>query len=217
MPRVEIALTITVHGALAVAGGARDARGDLVLRGSHVKGRFRHACEQAARALGLPVCQPPDPASMCPNAPGVGQPPCSACTLFGAPAWPSPLRWADLRAEAAAGPTGAKVLPTFVRAGVALDRRLGTAVADAAYLVETSPALPGAAVRFASERAISGHLDDPALLPLLLAGARLVTGMGAGATRGLGWSEVQATARLDGEPVVFEPAALARLAEQVGG
>src|SRR4051812_3528658 len=127
MPRVEVALAVTVHSALASSAGARDARGRLLLPASQVKGRLRHACEQVARGLGLPVCSPPNPATMCSpggvqgSAPagGVGvslsasspslQPrgageasPCVVCALFGAPAWPSPLRWRDLRTDGAA-------------------------------------------------------------------------------------------------------------------
>ena len=59
--------------------------------------------------------------------------------------------------------------------------------------------------------AVRGDLAEPALLHLLLAGSRLVSGIGAGETRGLGWSAVEATARLDGTPVNFDAAALRHL------
>src|SRR5829696_2443702 len=97
MPRLEVGVTVSVRGALATRG-ARDARGRLVLPGSQVKGRLRHAAEQVARGLGLSVCRSPYAAAMCPNAREVEAPPCVVCALFGAPAWPSPLRWRDLRA-----------------------------------------------------------------------------------------------------------------------
>jgi hypothetical protein len=141
-----------------------------------------------------------------------GAAPCVVCALFGAPAWPSPLRWRDLVADSA--PPGGRVdmaLPTAMRAGVALDRRLGIAVPESAYLVETSPPLPGDGPRFASDPAITGELAEAASLHLLLAGCRLVASVGAGETRGLGWSAVEATARLDGEPVAFDPAVLGQL------
>src|SRR5205823_103215 len=107
MPRVEVELRVRVRGALSVGGLAaadspadrqvvRDAWGRLVLPGSQVKGRLRHACEQVARALGLPVCRAPYAAAMCPRDPAVPTPPCAVCALFGSPAWRSPLRWADL-------------------------------------------------------------------------------------------------------------------------
>ena len=73
------------------------------------------------------------------------------------------------------------------------------------FLRETSPPLPAPGLVFAHPRAIRGHLPDAAALQLLLAGCRLLTSFGAGETRGLGWSEVDAVARVDGAPVVFEP------------
>ena len=218
MPRIEIELRVRVRGALSVGGLAsgemladrqivRDGAGRLLLPGSHVKGRMRHACEQVARTLGRPVCQAPRAAAMCPNDAAVPAPPCVVCALFGAPAWRSPLRWADLHCRdelPVDGAAGAR-LPAAVRAGVALNRRRGTAEDGRLFLRETSPPLPAPGLVFAHPRAIRGHLPDAAALQLLLAGCRLLTSFGAGETRGLGWSEVDAVARVDGAPVVFEP------------
>jgi hypothetical protein len=103
-----------------------------------------------------------------------------------------------------------------VRPGVALNRRRGTAEAGRLFLVETSPPLPAPGLLFAHPRAIRGHLPDAAPLHLLLAGCRLLTGFGAGETRGLGWSEVDAIARVDGAPLVFEPSAIGRQPSAVG-
>ncbi len=227
MPRVEVELRVRVRGALSIGGLAtgetladrqvvRDGWGRLLLPGSQVKGRLRHACEQVARALGLPACQAPRAERMCPRDPAVPDPPCAVCALFGSPAWKSPLRWADLhcRDEAPAdGSTpvarrGPPRLPAAVRAGVALNRRRGTAEAGRLFLVETSPPLPAPGLLFVHPRAIRGHLPDATPLQLLLAGSRLLTGFGAGETRGLGWSEVDAVARVDGALVEFEPSAI---------
>ena len=214
MPRLEVALAVSVQGALATRG-ARDARGRLSLPGSQVKGRLRHAAEQVARGVGLSVCRPPDAAAMCPNAPVVAAPPCVVCAVFGAPAWPGALRWHDLHAapEAPSGRTPA-VAAAAVRAGVALDRRLGIAVPDSPYLVETS-SLGSEALPFEADPAIAGEVADAALAQLLLAACRLVVSYGEGASRGLGWSEIEATARLDGEPLALDPAELRRLAASV--
>src|SRR5687767_5294390 len=196
MPRIELALSVHVAGALAVGGASaaagafrplpRDGWGRLVLSGSQVKGRLRHACEGLVRSLGGAVCRPPRPDEMCPRAPSVAEPPCAVCALFGAPGLPSPLRWADLacvdeavrdRGPATAGPpvlgaaSGRALLP--------LDRRRGTAATQAVQYVETSAVLPGGLV-FANERAVTGRLDDPRGLHLLLAGSRLVSGFGGG-------------------------------------
>jgi hypothetical protein len=97
-----------------------------------------------------------------------------------------------------------------VRVGVALDRRRDTAV-GAPYALETSPVLFDA-LTFANARAVTGDLADPRALHLLLAGCRLLASFGAGSSRGLGWSEVQATARVDGEALAFDATALTALA-----
>lgn len=228
MPRIEIALQVDVTSAIAVGGlgdqdsladrrVARDAWGRLVLPGSHVKGRLRHACEQVARTLGLAVCQAPRAESMCPRAAGVSTPPCAVCKLFGSPALRGPLRWRDLPClEEAATETGsgrrasraAAPLPADLRAGIARSRRRGTVEAGRLFYLETSPPLPGAGLRFAHARAVDGRLEDVSGLTLLLAGCRLVASLGGGATRGLGWCALRADARVDGEPYAFDARAL---------
>ncbi|HZU05008.1 MAG TPA: RAMP superfamily CRISPR-associated protein [Chloroflexota bacterium] len=242
MPRVEIGLTVRVYGALsggALPAGpalaarpiARDGWGRLVLAGSHLKGRVRHACEQLARALGQPVCRPPRAATMCPHAPEVAAPPCVVCALFGSPSWRSPLCWSDLpcisegvdgplpapaggvRPERGAGMAG---WPTVLRAGGALNRRRGTAEPERRFLLETTPPEYAGALCFAKDPAIVGQVPDATAVQFLLAGCRLVVSVGAGETRGLGWSEVVASARLDGAPVAFQPALLDRLRPRRG-
>src|SRR4051812_15166436 len=171
MPQVEIALTIQVRSALALRGAAADGGrgpgtgrgGRLVLPGSQVKGRLRHACGQVARALGGAICRPPDPAAMCPHAPGVAAPPCAVSALFGARGWPGPRRWGDPRAGSPAGP-----VDTARRVGLTLDRRRRTALPGSAYAMETSPVLPDG-LQFVAARAISGDVADAASLQLLLA------------------------------------------------
>ena len=222
MPLVEVALDVRVQGALSVGGlggeapladrhVVRDAWGRLLLPGSHVKGRMRHACEQVARTLGLPACRAPHAAAMCPRDPAVTAPPCAVCALFGSPAWPSPLRWADLPCadEPPTSDGTSPPLPPALRAGIALNRRRGTAETGRLFFLETSPPLPSGGLRFAHERAIAGRLADAAPLQLLIAGCRLLTSFGSGETRGLGWSAVTAEARLDGAPVAFAPEQLA--------
>jgi hypothetical protein len=116
--------------------------------------------------------------------------------------------------------------PSAVRAGIALDRRRLVAQERALYWLETSPTLPLTGLVFGNDRAIHGALgqrppgtaaaDSPSerdgdwLVQLLLAGCRLVTAFGAGETRGLGWSEVRARARVDGQFVRFDPERLRR-------
>jgi hypothetical protein len=104
-----------------------------------------------------------------------------------------------------------------VRTGVALDRRLGTAVAESAYVLETTPSLLGEELSFTADPAISGEVADAAVIQLLLAACRLVTSVGPGESRGLGWSTVAATARLDGEPLSLNPTALRGLGARATG
>ena len=234
MPRVEVALTVrlrsgmAVGGASAGAGGAdrpvfRDGWGRLALPGSHVKGRLRHASERLVRTLGEPVCRPPRPETMCPRAQDVPAAPCLVCALFGSPGRPSPLRWGDLvsQDDSPSGPApstsrGPTTAPSAFRASLALNRRRGTAVSDVLAYVETSPIVPGG-LCFASQRAIVGRLDDSRALHLLLAACRLVSGLGAGETRGLGWCEITAAARVDGVPLPFDPTAVGALVQAPGG
>jgi hypothetical protein len=233
MPRIEVALSVRVAGALAVGGASAAARGSrpmlrddwgcLVLPGSQVKGRLRHACEGLVRALGGAVCRPPRPDLMCPRAPGIEAPPCVVCSLFGSPGLASPLRWADLacvgdrlgdHGPAAGGrPT---LAPSARHASLPLDRRRGTAATEAVQYVETSALLPGGLV-FANERAVMGRLDDPRALHLLLAGWRLVSGFGGGESRGLGWSDIAVVARVDGMPLELDASALGEFAGTSGG
>jgi hypothetical protein len=269
MSTVEVALHVRVHGALAAAGApraqlaagrplARSAWGTLILPASQVKGRLRHACEQVAHALDVPVCSPPSPDTMCPRAAAVPAAPCVICRIFGAPGIPSALRWTNLvplDTPAAwtddqlppAAPTAtvqsgsprhasepaALKLPSTVRAGIALDRRRLVAQDGTLYWLETSPALPSTGLVFGNDRAIHGALgqrppgtpaasssaapaaddgewDSNRLVQLLLAGCLLATAFGAGETRGLGWSEVRARARLAGQFVRFDPERLRR-------
>jgi CRISPR/Cas system CSM-associated protein Csm3 (group 7 of RAMP superfamily) len=229
MSQVEVALTVRVRTVLAVgdpaAGGglasrgiARDGWGRPVLPATSVKGRQRHACEQVARRLGLRVCRPPRARDMCPHAPDVPAP-CPVCILFGSPGQDAALFWADLhltsQAPRAAG--GATLLadsppiPAVVRSGIAVSRQRGVAVGSP-YHLETTPALESDELTFASERAIEGDLAQPDWLHLLLAGSRLATSIGGGATRGLGWAALTAEANVDGRSLAFDADLLARLA-----
>lgn len=207
MPQLQIDLTLTVETALSVgAGGSggvladkaivRDRLNRLILPGSHLKGRLRHACEVLARRGGLSVCDAPRPQTMCPHL-GTIPAPCPICQIFGSPAYPGPLHFDSLiYAEATPFPT--------LRPGVSLNRRRRTAEDQRLYFVETSP--PGGQVHFHRSPAIRGWLDAEraeAQTRLLLAGLAFLRTWGGGKSRGLGWGHVQWQARLDDEPLVF--------------
>ncbi|NWJ97030.1 MAG: CRISPR-associated RAMP protein Csx10 [Chloroflexi bacterium] len=128
---VQLSLTLTVETALSIgAGGSsggfadktivRKADNLLLVPGSHLKGRLRHACEVIARAAGYEVCSGPRAEKLCPQRESKPNPAgrvslnkltgqehdsndqyCIVCQLFGAPAYPSPLQFHDLVLEEA--------------------------------------------------------------------------------------------------------------------
>ena len=182
-----------VTGTLADKVVTRDARGRFVIPGSQVKGKLRHACEQLLRARGASLCRPPLPERMCPHDERVANPPCLLCALFGSPAERSRLRFHDLVAEETEADDEA------LRAMVSLNRRRRTAEAQRLFLVETAPNVPD--LLFASEEAITGHVETEAHVHLLLAGLRMLFAWGGGASRGLGWGVLTANAWLGGRDV----------------
>lgn len=210
MPELVVNITLAIDTALSVgAGGSggvladktivRNRLNQLVLPGSHLKGRLRHACEVVAKAEGLPVCDSPRAATMCPQLARITNPPCPICTLFGSPAWPSPLQFADLIYEQ-------PIETPAIRPGASINRRRRTVEEQRLFFTETSP--PGAPVYFHCDQAIHGWLPDDqraeAQTRLLLAGLALIQSWGGGKSRGLGWGHVAYQAQLDGQEVRLE-------------
>lgn len=218
MPELIIGITLTVDTALSVgAGGSggvladksivRNRRNQLVLPGSHLKGRLRHACEVIARSQNLPVCDSPRSETMCPQSRSIADPPCVICALFGSPAQPSPLQFADLIYED-------PVETPAIRPSASINRRRRTVEEQRLFFVETSP--PAALAHFHGERAVVGWLPDDgkaaARVKLLLAGLELIQSWGGGKSRGLGWGKVQYQALLGDEVV-----SLTGLGQAIGG
>ena len=214
MPELIIDITLQIDTALSVgAGGSggvladkaivRNRLNQLVLPGSHLKGRLRHACEVIARAKGLPVCDSPRAENMCPQLSRIKEPPCVICALFGSPAWPSPLQFGDLvygqPNEVEPGRFSPDKQQPFIRPGASINRRRRTVEDQRLFFTETSP--PAALVHFHNGQAISGWLPDDeraeARVKLLLAGLTLIQNWGGGKSRGLGWGQVLYQVRLD--------------------
>lgn len=220
MPELRIALTVGPQTPFSVgAGGSagaladkvcvRDGYGRLIVPGSQVKGKLRHACGAILRSLERRVCRGPRADTMC----GHDVEPCALCRLFGSPFHPSPLTFADLvyhdpiggleyneerRRLDAQGP---------LRPGIGVDRRRGTVAENLLFLTETSPAVGAAAAApggdpgdtsgaFTNERAITGRVPDVAHARLLLAGLAALTAWGGSKSRGLGWAWVRATVQV---------------------
>lgn len=207
-----IALTATVETALCVgAGGSsgsladkpivRNAKGQLVIPASQLKGRLRHGCEWLARALEWPVCRSPRAEAMCPQlarneekahferqdykVPGYeersGDPQyhCLICQIFGNPVLPSRLMVEDLVC-----PLPAELLPETLRPGVTINRRRGTAEDQKLYFLETSP--PHAGLNFTGRLLLSPDVPAAAL-PLLLSALHQIHALGGSKSAGLGW------------------------------
>ncbi|HRJ40284.1 MAG: hypothetical protein KJZ86_08025 [Caldilineaceae bacterium] len=220
MPELTIHVTLTVDTALSVgAGGSggvladkaivRNRLNHLVLPGSHLKGRLRHACEIIARNTFGPdtICDPPRAETMCPQVLHIVDPPCPICALFGSPAWPSPLQFADL---IYAEPVETSVL----RPGASINRRRRTVEEQRLFFIETSP--PAALAQFDAPRAITGWLPDDSRaegrVKLLLAGLELIQSWGGGKSRGLGWGTVECQTRLGDQTIT-----LTGLSQAIGG
>ncbi|MFE4108364.1 RAMP superfamily CRISPR-associated protein [Almyronema epifaneia] len=207
---VSIQLTALIDSALCVgAGGSsgsladkpivRNARGQLLIPGSQLKGRLRHECEKLARALQWPICESPVPQTMCPQvglyssdfqreayrvqnkqfANGRPQHHCLICQIFGNPSLASRIEVDDLVCQ-----VEPDNLPEVLRPGVTLNRRRRTAADQRLYFLETSPVnvqLP-----------FSGHLHlepncPPQTKPLILAALHHIHALGGSKSAGLGW------------------------------
>lgn len=189
---VRIAVSLTFETPPAVgAGGSRgsivdrpierNARGQPIIPGSHVKGKLRRVCEQILRTAGAPVCEAPRPEDMCPNRADV-RAPCPVCRIFGSPAYPSPVCFHDLMLEPG---DGTKHEACSIRVATAISRRRRTAAEKRVFVVETAPYVPLA--RFTNEEAISGALENTAQVKLLMLGLMLLPYWGGMSSRGVGW------------------------------
>jgi CRISPR/Cas system CSM-associated protein Csm3 (group 7 of RAMP superfamily) len=160
-------------GSLADKSIVRNAAGQLMIPGSHLKGRLRHECEKLARALQLPVSESPNPGLM------MQTPNCVISAIFGNPVAASRLTIDDLICQ-----TPRDLLPPeVIRPGVTINRCRGTAEDEKLYFLETSPP------NFDLELVGQIHLVRPPdyAVPLLLAGLKHISALGGSKSAGLGW------------------------------
>lgn len=207
--QVDVTVQVELESPLHVGSGSladsladkpliKDARGLALIPGSALKGKARHAAEQVARALIAQWdwgCDAPYPDRMC-----QGNDPsrlCPVCRIFGAPAYPAPLRFGNLTLEPVEG------LPKLdykwcsepeVRAGVGLNRARRVAQDDVLYTVETHRASPA----LVFQGFIQGELAEKRQVALLAAALRAVRTLGGNRSRGLGWCRLTLTVNLDG-------------------
>ncbi len=180
-------------GSLADKAIVRTASGQLVIPGSHLKGRLRHECEKIAAALGWEIFYAPKAAALSPDpdpADGVNFPAfycvegyrgwhCPVSQIFGDPFLPSRIFVDDLLCT-----SDREVLPDVLRPGVSLNRKRRTAEDSKLFFLETSPVAAG--LMFAGSIAIQREAP-PWTRPLLLAGLRHITHLGGSKSSGLGW------------------------------
>jgi CRISPR/Cas system CSM-associated protein Csm3 (group 7 of RAMP superfamily) len=221
MAEFQVDLTIIVETALSIGGAGtvgtladksllRDGWNRPVLPASQVKGRLRHACEAIAKGLGVPICQAPNPDTMCPHLADEriplmnGQRHCLICQIFGSPAYRGRLRFRDLvydprfpenpserghEPEKEADERGHLYQSReSLRPGVGLDRRRGVVQEKLLFLTETT--LPGTGPAFARKSAIAGDLPGPGHAMLVLMGLEQILNWGGAKSRGLGWAKV---------------------------
>jgi CRISPR/Cas system CSM-associated protein Csm3 (group 7 of RAMP superfamily) len=161
-------------GSLADTAIVRNAAGQLVIPGSHLKGRLRHECEKLARTLGLTVSESPNPGLM------MQTQDCVISQIFGNPQQPSRLLVDDLLCEVKRN----ELPPEVIRPGVTINRRRGTAEDEKLYFLETSP--PNQGLKFTGQIHLIQPVEDYAL-PLIAAGLKHINALGGSKSAGLGW------------------------------
>ena len=199
-----INLTAIIDTALSVgAGGSsgsladkpivRNAKGQLIIPASQLKGRLRHECEKIARSLGWQIFVSPTADILCPTeeqvesrfreiyqVPGYRGYHCWVSQIFGNPILASRIIVDDLIC-----PLAAEDLPEVLRPGVTINRRRRVAEEKKLYFLETSPV--NAKLPF--EGAI--HLlypDCPNYAELLIIAAlHHIHALGGSKSVGLGW------------------------------
>jgi CRISPR/Cas system CSM-associated protein Csm3 (group 7 of RAMP superfamily) len=198
--KVEIDVTVQIETALCIGSGVststlgvdrltlKDADGNLLIPGSAFKGKLRMGCEQILKTLEIGICNPPDPASMCPHyfwnrgQSGEKAESCEICQIFGSPWHESPLQFTDLIWQADVW----EKQNTHIRPGIAIARRRGVVEEDRLFYTETSP--PNVQPEF--KGSIIGKLTHEKQLALVLIGLENIHAFGNSRSRGLGWSSV---------------------------
>ncbi len=199
-----IPLTAVIDTALCVgAGGSsgsladkpivRNAKGQLLIPASQLKGRLRHECEKLARGLGWQIFESPGAKSLCPTeeqvdqqfkeiyrVPGYRGYHCIVSQIFGNPILPSRIIVDDLVC-----PQEKEDLPDVLRPGVTINRSRRTAEDKKLYLLETSPA--NAQLEFEGAIHLLHPHCPPYAEPLIIAALHHIHALGGSKSAGLGW------------------------------
>lgn len=179
-------------GSLADKPIVRNARGQLLIPGSQVKGRLRHECEKLARSLGWQIFSAPSAQLLCPTEEQVSSQfrndyqvtgyrgyHCFVSQIFGDPILPSRVIVDDLICSLAA-----EDLPEVLRPGVTINRKRRTAEEKKLYLLETSPV--NTQLSFEGEIHLLPNCPNYAK-PLIVAALHHIHALGGSKSAGLGW------------------------------
>lgn len=191
--------TADVQGVGIDKATTRDVDGKLIIPGSTLKGRLRWECERIARALDWDVCQSPQADNMCPyywhHRSVQEERFCDICQIFGSSARHSALWFGTAKLKDDERLRNTPVLQSRkfvnerrpfdaqIRPGVSISRARRAAFSERLFFTETSA--PNAHLRF--EAVIEGDLASDRHRALMLAGARSLSLVGGGRSRGLGW------------------------------
>ena len=217
---INIPLTAIIDTALCVgAGGSdgsladkpivRNAKGQLLIPASQLKGRLRHECEKLARGLGWEIFESPKAETLCPTQEQVSSQfqscyqidgykgyHCLISQIFGNPILPSRIIVDDLICE-----ISKEDLPEVIRPGVTINCRRRTAEEKKLYLLETSP--PNNQLEFIGN--IHLLADSPASAKaLILAGLRHIHALGGSKSAGLGWLSWKGLEKLSKDDSAWE-------------
>nr|WP_322657128.1 RAMP superfamily CRISPR-associated protein [Dendronalium sp. ChiSLP03b]MDZ8203455.1 RAMP superfamily CRISPR-associated protein [Dendronalium sp. ChiSLP03b] len=183
-------------GSLADKPIVRNAKGQLLIPASQIKGRLRHECEKLARALGWQIFYAPVATELCPNKGQVCSQfqeiyqvsaykgyHCVVSQIFGDPILPSRVIVDDFICK-----TPVDELAEVFRPGVTINRRRRTAEENKLYLLETSPA--NTQLEFKGDIYLQPRFESgsPDLAkPLIFAALRHIHALGGSKSTGLGW------------------------------
>lgn len=198
-----ISITAVIDTALCVgAGGSdgtladkaivRNARGQLLIPASQLKGRLRHECEKLAIALGWQIFVSPTATELSPRVDQVDTKfhsvyrvegyrgyHCLVSQIFGNPTLPSQIVVDDLVCN-----LQRDELETVLRPGVTINRARRTAEDQKLYFIETSPA--NAQLEFTGAIHLLSNCPEYAKA-LILAGFKHIYALGGSKSTGNGW------------------------------
>lgn len=192
---IDTALCVGAGGSdssLADKPIVRNAKGQLVIPASQLKGRLRHECEKLARGLGWQIFASPKAETLCPTEAQVNPRfksdyqlagyqgyHCFISKIFGNPILPSRIVVDDLICD-----IERQDLPEVLRPGVTINRRRRTAEEQKLYFLETSPA--NNQLEFTGKIHLLPECPEYTK-PLILATLRHIHALGGSKSVGLGW------------------------------